>query len=112
MSTPRRPIPQGWLTSSETRPDPVRPRVGGLDLGGVLASADADLRGGAPPDGRPAPPPRPLLTTDEAAALCRVCPRTIRNWRAQGLLSPVRVTRRTVFYRLQDVHQLLGISDD
>jgi hypothetical protein len=108
MSTPRRPIPQGWLTSSETRPDPVRPRVGGLDLG----AADADLRDNAPPDGRPAPSPRPLLTTAEAAALCRVCPRTIRNWRAQGLLNPVRITRRTVFYRLQDVHQLLGISDD
>src|SRR5690242_18745468 len=107
-----RPIPQGWLTSSpqtHARSDLVRP-PGGLALGD-----DPPLSGAAPADGTglpaaspPVDPSRPaLLTTAEAAALCRVCPRTLWNWRVQGLITPIRVTARTLLWRREDVLRLL-----
>ena len=46
-----------------------------------------------------APNPRPrLLTTSEAAAQLRVCPRTIRNYAATGRLESVRVGGRVRIY--------------
>ena len=53
------------------------------------------------------PMPDDLLTTAEVAKLVRRTPRTIRNWTAKGLLSPLRLPGPSLFRR-RDVEQLLG----
>lgn len=43
-----------------------------------------------------------LLTHDQAAARLRVCPKTLRQLRQQGLIRYVAVTQRKIFYRPED----------
>jgi hypothetical protein len=50
-----------------------------------------------------------LLTQQEVAVLFRRTPRALRNWEKTERLVPVRVGR-SVFYRVSDIHQLLGLS--
>jgi len=47
----------------------------------------------------------PLLTTEQAAELCSVAPRTLVVWRSEGRDGPpfVRVGRRAVRYRPRDI---------
>lgn len=45
---------------------------------------------------------RLLLTHDEAAARMRVCGKTLRVIRQQGLIPYVAVTARKIFYRPED----------
>lgn len=51
-----------------------------------------------------------LMTACEVADLFQVTQRTLRNWRARGLLTPIRLTARTIFYRRKDVLFILGES--
>lgn len=48
-----------------------------------------------------------LLTIREVAAACRVDPRTIERWTAEGRLRRVQLAPRTVRYRADDVAALL-----
>ncbi len=50
-----------------------------------------------------------LLTQQEVAVLFRRTPRALRNWEKTERLVPVRVGR-SVFYRVSDIHHLLGLS--
>lgn len=43
-----------------------------------------------------------LLTPDEAAARVRVCTKTLRQLRQQGLIRYVQVSPRKIFYRPED----------
>lgn len=43
-----------------------------------------------------------LLTHDEAAARLRVCTKTLRQLRQQGLVRYVQVSPRKIFYRPED----------
>lgn len=43
-----------------------------------------------------------LLTHDEAAARIRVCSKTLRSLRRQGLIRYVAVSARKIFYRPED----------
>jgi Helix-turn-helix domain len=48
-----------------------------------------------------------LITPQQAAELFAVTKRTIRNWRREGLIEPVVMPRGRVFYRLDDLLQLV-----
>jgi len=50
-----------------------------------------------------------LVTPQEAAELFAVTKRTIRNWRRDGVIAPVRGPKRRIYYRLED---LLGLIED
>ena len=56
------------------------------------------------------PCPQDLLTTAEVAQMVRRTPRTIRNWVAQGLLTPLSLPGPRLFRR-GGVEQLLGCPD-
>jgi hypothetical protein len=43
-----------------------------------------------------------LLTPDQAAARLRVCTKTLRQLRQQGLIRHVAVSKRKIFYRPED----------
>jgi len=48
-----------------------------------------------------------LLTTRETAELLRVDPRTIDRWAAEERLHPVRLGRRTIRYRADELLDLI-----
>lgn len=48
-----------------------------------------------------------LLTEAEAAAMLRVCPRTLRRLRQSGAIRYVALTGRTVAYRPEDLQALI-----
>jgi excisionase family DNA binding protein len=48
------------------------------------------------------------LTTDEAAELLRVHPRSLWNWRREGRLPSLRLAGRGVRFRREHVLALLG----
>lgn len=52
----------------------------------------------------------PLLTVGDVSSVFAIHPRTVRNWAAEGILSPVRVGR-TVRFRREDVQALIDSRD-
>jgi excisionase family DNA binding protein len=50
----------------------------------------------------------PFLTTEEAADLLRVKPRTIQYWEKSGRISALRISGRGVRFRREDVLALVG----
>jgi len=49
-----------------------------------------------------------LLTHDQAAAHIRVCEKTLRSLRQQGLIPYVAVTKRKKLYRVEDLDAYLA----
>lgn len=49
-----------------------------------------------------------LLTHDEAAARLKVCAKTLRRLRTEGLIPYVAVTTRKIFYRSEDCDAFLA----
>jgi excisionase family DNA binding protein len=50
----------------------------------------------------------PLLSTRDVAKQLQLSPRTIRRYVKAGLLTPVRITARTVRFRAEQIQQLAG----
>jgi DNA-binding transcriptional MerR regulator len=47
------------------------------------------------------------MTRKEVASHLHVCGHTIRLWERRGMLTPVRINRRVLRYRPEDVQKLL-----
>jgi len=54
------------------------------------------------------PPPSKLLTTRQVADLLGLAPKTLRNWRTQGLGPVAHKLGNRVRYRAEDVVDWLG----
>jgi excisionase family DNA binding protein len=50
----------------------------------------------------------PFLTTDEAADLLRVKPRTLQYWEKSGRISALRISGRGVRFRREDILALVS----
>ena len=116
MTRPSRPTPSGWLSGDPPRsavvpryPDRHAPQasIPSSSDDGRGFQADEDDATAVPPE-RPARPD--LWTPRQVAEFFGVSERTIRSWRAQGRLTPVRITARTVFYRYENVIGLIDKS--
>jgi hypothetical protein len=51
-----------------------------------------------------------LMTTRQVSDLFRVSVRTLFNWRRDGRLSPIRMTRRSLYYRETDGKSMYCLS--
>lgn len=83
-------------------PRPQMPSAPFEDAFGSTRPAETDTP--AQPTGPDMPE---LLTTRQVAAFFQVSERTIRDWRAKGLLKPYRITLRTVLYRKESILSVL-----
>ena len=54
----------------------------------------------------------PLLSRAEVAGYFGVCPHTIQRWERAGLLKSVRLNRRVLRYRDEDVQRLVADAGD
>lgn len=55
----------------------------------------------------PPHPDLPVVTHDEAALLLRVSPRQFFNMRSSGLISPVKVGKRGIRFKREEVNELI-----
>ncbi len=104
MPTLRNPVRGAW-----THPQPYA-AMPGPDNTAPPVPLPVAAAGAAMDPTAPGAPEPPLMTSLEVARFFGVTERTIWNWRVKGLLTAIRVTRRSVFYRPSEVRKLVDKS--
>ena len=52
-----------------------------------------------------------LLTTRDICELFGITARTVMEWRKNGVLKPIRIGRKSIYYKSEDIRELIGASN-